>query len=160
MSRQVNLDSIALHFQPDWSDSGFYEIRGYLQDPSTAEYYRFLISRNGTMLTDTLSEWGITDDLFFNGQYVRGATIAFLDQGETDERLLPGDEVTVELNSISSDYSEFLRGAQTESFGSIPLFSGPPANVKGNISNGAIGFFAAYTTSRARVKLVDGAPGR
>jgi hypothetical protein len=44
--------------------------------------------------------------------------------------------------------------------GSNPLFSGPPANVKGNISNGAIGFFAAYTTSRSRIKVENKGYGK
>jgi hypothetical protein len=31
----------------------------------------------------------------------------------------------------------------------IPFFTGPPANVKGNITHGAVGFFAAYSNSWA-----------
>ena len=63
--------------------------------------------------------------------------------------LVPGDTVTVELNNMGKEYFGFLQEAQAELRGSNPLFSGPPANVKGNISNGAIGFFAAYSVSRA-----------
>ena len=101
------------------------------------------------MVSDTLNEWFVTDDKFFNGNYAYGATIAYLEQDLPEVGLRPGDKITVELNSIGKDYAGFLQAAQTELFGSNPLFSGPPANVIGNINNGAVGFFAAYSTTRA-----------
>jgi hypothetical protein len=33
------------------------------------------------------------------------------------------------------------------------LFTGPAANIKGNINSGAIGFFAAYSVSRATINV-------
>ena len=51
------------------------------------------------MLTDTLDEWFVTDDRFFNGNYAYGAPIAYLQQGKDDEKLIAGDTVTVEMNS-------------------------------------------------------------
>jgi hypothetical protein len=155
MNNAVMIDSADLIFQPDWSDSGFYEVQCYLKDPPTAEYYRFMIYKNGKILSDTLDEWLVIDDRFFNGSYIYGATVAFLDQGSENEKLEVGDEITLELNSVGRDYAGFLWEAQSELMGSNPLFSGPPANVKGNINNGAIGFFAAYATSRARIKVVN-----
>ncbi len=152
MNDAVRIDSSNLIFHQEWSDSGFYEVQCYLNDPPTDDYYRFLIYRNGKILSDTLDEWFVTDDRFFNGSYVNGATVAFLDQGSENEKLAAGDEVTLELNCLGRDYAGFLWEAQSELMGSNPLFSGPPANVKGNISNGAIGFFAAFTTSRSRIK--------
>ena len=59
------------------------------------------------------------------------------------------------MNSIGSGYANFIWEAQAEVQGSNPLFSGPPANVKGNIDNGAIGFFAAYSVSRAYTIVAD-----
>jgi hypothetical protein len=53
------------------------------------------------------------------------------------------------VNNIGKDYYDFLIGAQAEIRGSNPLFSGPPANVKGNINNGAIGFFSAYSVTHS-----------
>jgi hypothetical protein len=153
MSNSVRIDSANLIFHPEWSDSGFYEVQCYLKDPPTNDFYRFLIYKNGKMLSDTLDEWFVTDDRFFNGSYINGAGVAFLDQGSENEKLEAGDEITLELNILEQDYAGFLWDAQSELRGSNPLFSGPPANVKGNISNGAIGFFAAYTTSRIRIKV-------
>lgn len=143
------LDSVGLVYHPDWSDLGIWEVKCYVQEPPTVDFYRFMILRNNNMLTDSLSEWFITDDKFFNGNYTNGATVAYLQQGSPNEGLNPGDTVTVEVNSIGKEYYNFLLEAQAEIRGSNPLFSGPPANIRGNINNGAIGFFAAYSATRS-----------
>ena len=143
------LDSVSLLFHPDWADFGIWEVKCYVQEPPTVDFYRFLIIRNEVLLTDTLNEWFITDDKFFNGSYTNGATVAYLQQGSANEGLTPGDTVTVEVNNIGKEYFNFLFEAQAELRGSNPLFSGPPANVKGNISNGAVGFFSAYSATRS-----------
>jgi hypothetical protein len=147
----TRLDSVGLLLHPDWSTSGIWEVTCYAQDPPTFDYYRFLVSKDGIMVSDTLNEWFVTDDKYFNGNYANGAPIAYLEQDLPEVGLKPGDKITVEMNSIGKDYAEFLWAAQTELFGSNPLFSGPPANVTGNINNGAVGFFAAYSCSRAFV---------
>lgn len=143
------LDSVNLLFHPDWAKHGIWEVKCYVQEPPTIDFYRFLILRNHIMLTDSLNEWFITDDKFFNGNYTNGATVAYLQQGSAAEGLTPGDTVTVEVNSIGKEYFNFLSDAQAELRGSNPLFSGPPSNIKGNINNGAIGFFAAYSATRS-----------
>jgi hypothetical protein len=151
----ANLDSIGLTFHSDWSENGIWEVKCWVQDPPTKDYYRFLVSKNGKMLTDTLDEWFVTDDRFFNGNYVYGAPIAYLRSDKVDEVLKAGDLITVEMNSIGQEYASFITEAQSEIRGSNPLFSGPPANVKGNLSNGAIGFFGAYSISRASTVVAD-----
>ena len=145
----VPLDSIALLFHPDWSEKGIWEVKCYVQEPPSVDFYRFLVSRNNVILTDSIDEWFVTDDKFFNGNYTNGATVAYLQQGTAQEGLNTGDTVSVEVNSIGKGYANFLWEAQAELRGSNPLFSGPPANVKGNITNGAVGYFAAYSTTRA-----------
>ena len=150
-----HLDSVSLAFHSDWSDDGIWEVKVFVQDPPTEDFYRFLISKNREMLTDTLNEWFVTDDRFFNGNYVYDAPVAYLQQHLEDEFLIKGDTVNVEMNSIGSDYANFIWEAQAEVEGSNPLFSGPPANVKGNIDNGATGFFAAYSISRSYTIVTD-----
>jgi len=145
------LDSVSLVFHPEWTKEGLWEVKCYVQEPPTVDFYRFMIAKNQILLTDTLDEWFVTDDKFFNGSYTNGATVAYLRQSSAEEGLRPGDEVTVEVNSIGKDYYNFVIDAQAELRGSNPLFSGPPANVKGNISNGAIGFFTAYSVTRSSV---------
>jgi hypothetical protein len=149
------LDSVSLAFHADWSTNGIWEVKCYVQDPMTTDFYRFMISKNSKMLSDTLNEWFVTDDRFFNGNYAYGAPIGYLAQDKGDEVLNVGDTVTVEINNIGIDYANFIWEAQSEVRGSNPLFSGPPANVKGNINNGAFGFFAAYSASRSFTVAAD-----
>ncbi len=146
----AQLDSISLEYHPDWGPGGIWEVKSYLLDPPTNDYYRILISKNSTMLTDTLYEWYVTDDVFFNGNYTNGAGIGYLVQDYHDNTVSAGDTISAEVDGIGKDYASFIWDAQTEIWGSNPLFSGPSANIKGNIDNGAIGFFAAYSVSRAR----------
>jgi hypothetical protein len=148
MNYVSRVDSIGLLYHSDWGEEGVWEVKCFVLDPPTADYYRFMISRNFKLVTDTLSEWFVIDDKFFNGNYIAGASIGFLGQDSPDERLVAGDTVIAEINSIGKDYASFIQEAQSELFGSNPLFSGPPANVKGNISNGAFGFFSAYSITR------------
>ncbi len=144
-----SLDSVNLLFHPEWSKKGIWEVKCYVQEPPSVDFYRFLIYKNQILLTDTLNEWFVTDDKFFNGNYTNGASVAYLRQGSSQEGLLPGDTVTVEVDNIGKDYYNFVIEAQAELRGSNPLFSGPPSNVKGNINNGAVGFFSAYSATRS-----------
>jgi len=143
------LDSVSLAFHADWSVQGFWEAKVFVQEPPTVDYYRFMIYKNSHLLSDTITEWFVTDDKFFNGSYTNGAAVAYLNQGNPSEHLEPGDVVTVEVDNIGKEYCTFIWNTQSEIRGANPLFSGPPANVEGNISNGAIGFFAAFANTRS-----------
>ena len=52
------------------------------------------------------------------------------------------------MAGITKEYYKFLEALKTEAGYHNPLFDGPPANVIGNISNGALGFFAAQSLAR------------
>ncbi len=142
------IDSITLMYTANSFFSGW-EIQVWTWDPlGVKNYYVFKALVNGVLVTDTLNELIIQNDDLFDGNYTYGITSQFLmDSG--DEYLKPGDVVTFEANGITEEYYNFLLQAQTESFGQNPLFSGPPANVSTNLSNGALGFFTAYSVSRA-----------
>ena len=51
------------------------------------------------------------------------------------------------IRSYYEDYYYFIDAVNEETGIQVPLFSGPPANVPSNISNGAKGFFRVYSTS-------------
>jgi len=155
ISPPVVLDSIQLKFNPSWSEKGIWEVKGYFLDSAGPDYYRFLMFKNGIAITDTLSDWYVTDDQFFNGKYLMGSTLAWLQQDKANESLKKGDTVTAEIHVIEKEFADFIRSARSNMSGSNPLFSGPPANVKGNINNGAIGFFAAFSVSRAKIVVPE-----
>jgi hypothetical protein len=151
ISPPVALDSIRLKFNPTWSEKGVWEVKGFFLDHPGNDYYRFLMFKNGKVITDTLTAWYVTDDQFFNGKYLLGTTLAWLQQDKENETVKAGDTITAEVDVIEREFADFIRGARVNLSGSNPLFSGPPSNVKGNINNGAIGFFAGYSISRARI---------
>jgi hypothetical protein len=138
------IDSIGLVSHTDWGEKGFYEVTCYYQDPPTKDFYMFNIYKNGELLTDTINNRFITDDAFYNGNYTNGIGVGYLDQSKSREVLHLGDTITFQGCNITEDYYNFIVTLQAETGFQTPLFSGPPANVKGNIDNGAVGFFAAY----------------
>jgi hypothetical protein len=144
------IDSITLKLEENWGPDGIMQVQCYYQDPPTREFYMFNIFKNGEWLTDTISNRFISDDEFYNGNYTNGIGVGFLNQANEREKVKPGDTITFQGGSITEDYYNFIWTLQQEASGfSNPLFSGPPANVQGNISDGAIGFFAVYAVSYA-----------
>ena len=150
MNYVVELDSVKAEFRQMFGEHGMWDIRGWMQDPPSTDFYRFNILINRVVITTRIRNWIVTDDVFFNGQYVSGAPITFLNQNNRDERLASGDTLGVELFRINRDFYNFIMDAKSEISYSNPLFSGPGANVRGNISNGAIGYFTTYPISRAK----------
>ncbi|WP_430971607.1 DUF4249 domain-containing protein [Sunxiuqinia rutila] len=117
-------------------------------NPATEDYYLFKVYQNGVLATDSLHNYRAVDDRFFNGNELQGAFVQYFDE-EKGEYVAKGDTITLEMAGITKAYYEFLVGVDRETGTKVPLFSGPPANVKGNISNGALGFFAVMEVERA-----------
>ncbi len=111
----------------------------------------FNLYRNSSLVTDTLNELLVVDDRLYNGNYTNGISVGFFQEEYPDEVLVSGDTIMLEMGSITEDFAYFIWDVQIETGYNIPLFSGPPANIKGNISGGALGFFACYSTARATV---------
>ena len=80
MPKMYSPDSIKLLYHPDWGKKGYWETQLFLQDPPEANYYSFRGYRNDTLVTDTLSKVGISDDKFYNGRYVNGMPTIFWNQ--------------------------------------------------------------------------------
>ncbi len=149
----ARLDSIAVTFQPDWGKKGFWEIKLWAQDPGDeVNYYMFHYYRNDTLMTDSIWKVSITDDRYFNGNYIYGATAVYINNDHYWETLRPGDKVKLQMSGITKEYYNFISQVREAGY-SIPFFSGPPANVIGNISDGAVGFFSAYSDSWATTRV-------
>lgn len=144
------IDSIRIEYFEEWY--GYWEVQLFAWDPvETEDYYTFNVYRYDTLLTYPINEITIIDDSYFNGNFINGASIYyFVTDDEYGEYLYPGDSITVQMSGITQEYYNFLYEFQDEtSEFRNPLFNGPPANISTNISNGAIGFFAAYSVSYA-----------
>ena len=139
------IDSIRVEYVEKWEA---WEVKIYAWEPASLDFYTFNIIKNGVLITDTIDEIGISDDRFFNGNYTNGAAVYYLMEENPDEVVNPGDTITLVMASITKEYYNFIVELMDETFEyRNPLFSGPPANVSTNISNGAVGFFAAYSNT-------------
>lgn len=149
MMQVARLDSVQVSFQPDWGPEGIWEIKVFAQEPGDeVNYYMFHYYRNDTLMTDTIWKINISDDKYFNGSYIKGLTAVYINNENKWEAFKPGDKVTLQMSGITKEYYDFISQVQISGF-NIPFFTGPPANVQGNINNGGIGFFTAYSNSWA-----------
>ncbi len=140
-------DSISLNRFTTPFFSGF-QVALWSPEPSGVQYYNYKLQRNGVLINRNLSDFTIQPDDFFNNNYISGVPVGFLNNDNPVEFIQPGDTVTLEINSITREYYDFIFEAQSELFGNNPLFSGPPANVSSNLTNGAVGIFTAYSVER------------
>ena len=63
-------------------------------------------------------------------------------------------EARFDLFSISPEYRQFIKDMSDETFGNATILQGPPANIYTNVSNGALGFFCARSTTEPyRIKI-------
>lgn len=123
-------------------EKNYYNILIFCQEPgNTADYYMMDAYKNGVLLTDTVTKKGISDDLFFNGSYLNAMKAL---QIVADK----GDTITFRLSNIEKDYVLFLNALHMGTISGSP-FAGTPANLSGNISNGAFGYFYAASVSSA-----------
>ena len=146
----TRLDSIQTVFRPEIGKDGFWQVKLYAQDPpGRKNYYMINLYRNNKLWSDTITKVSVSDNQFFAGNYIDGINVFFINNEHKWETLYPGDTVMMELSAITKEYYNFIGQVQQAGF-SIPFFSGPPANVMGNVSNNGVGFFAAYSSSFAK----------
>ena len=131
------IDSVSVEFNTDFE---YWMVKIYAWEPAGPDYYMFNALRNDTLITDTINEISIGNDELIDGNYMNGVIV----MGFGKKSLKPGDKFTLVLSNISEDYYNYIIELQTEISYSVPIFSGPPANVSSNINNGAVGYFAAY----------------
>ncbi len=145
----THLDSVTYVFHPEYGKEGIWFINLWAQEPGDeVNYYMFNLYRNGKLMTDSIQKKRISDDALINGKYMTGITVFYLNNHDKLERLVPGDTITLQMSGITKEYFQFIDQVQQSGF-NLPFFSGPPANVQGNVNNGGVGFFAAYSNSYA-----------
>ncbi len=146
----THLDSIGTTFHAEWGPKGIWTIKLFAQEPADeVNYYLFNLYRNGVLLTDTITKKVVSDDKFYNGSYMNGVDVIYLNNDHPWETIFPGDTILLQMSGITKEYFDFINQVQQSGF-NLPFFTGPPANVQGNITNGGIGFFAAYSNSFAK----------
>lgn len=129
------IDSITLDYRDNFD---FYLLNLYATDPPTTDFYKFDAYVNGRIITDTASRALVSDDRFFNGNNTNGLPVMFC-VGTKSRPATPscsGWQPSTKIITGSFRASNGIRAIQS-------TLSGPAANVRSNVSNGGLGYFAA-----------------
>jgi len=129
------------------SYSGYgYDVLFYGQESQPAgDYYMYLLYLNNTLYSDTITEVSFASDEFVNGNYISEYPVYRVREEDISKI---STWVTLEMHSISKAYYDFMMAVLLETKWRGSPWDGPPANIPGNISNGAAGFFRASAVSR------------
>ncbi|MBT3384410.1 MAG: DUF4249 domain-containing protein [Prolixibacteraceae bacterium] len=142
----VTIDSLTSAFSEGFAflDAGYY-VTIYFEDPAEVKnYYQLKIYKNGKLKND-FDNLIIFDDNLFDGQKleIQPRNILFI----------PGDTATIELNSLDKNAYEYFKTFQ-EVISTNPG-SAAPANPNSNFTNGALGYFSAYSTGVKSIEIKD-----
>jgi hypothetical protein len=128
-----------------------WSINLYAQDPGGGRnFYLIKVLKNDTLLTDSVFKYSIADNTGFQGGYYDGFQAYFLREERADEKLTPGNKITVEMYAITEEYYNFIYDYILDYYPKVPIFSGPSANILTNIEpkDKAVGIFTAYSVKR------------
>jgi len=127
--------------------SGYgYDVLFYGHEPQPAgNHYMYNLYINNKLYTDTITEVNFASDEFVNGSFVRDYQVFRIREKDMTDVT---SSVTLEMNSISKKYYEFLAALMVETIWRGSPWDGPPANIPGNVSNGGTGFFRASAVKR------------
>lgn len=130
----------------------------YMQDLPTHEYYLIVSIHNGVEFSD-LREKSFWDDEIFGPEgssvYLNGAPVSFISD-TMDYQVGSGGTIGLIVESTSKDYFTYLLDVKDIHSGGNPMM-GNPANVRGNVNNGAVGYFATYSL-RSLDKFLENSP--
>jgi len=138
MGQTMTIDSLSFERFP-MAGPDFHLIKFFAQDPAEEGQFYMLKPVKNEQVQDSLFFWGIHSDLFSNGLYLK-------DEVGTVVRLQETGMVKLQCYSISREYASFINQC-SQAVDQNPFISTPGANVKGNISNGALGYFLASDVS-------------
>ncbi len=144
LNQLVEIDSLSYEYQAEQTffDSG-YRILLYFSDPYEEEnYYRVKIYKNGKRFDEA------DDIIVFDDSSINGRNIQVRMRSQLFE---VGDTAKVELFSIDRNAWEYLSSLR-ELVNQNPG-SPSPANPLSNLSNGALGYFSAWTKSTSEIVI-------
>lgn len=137
MPRVPAIDSIK--FTPDEDDPQLFHIGLFAQEnPLPGDFYFWGVFKDLIYQTTNLSLLSYTSDELINGSYINGNSVQSVKAG-------PGNRITLQMASIPKDYFNYCISVLQETVYNDGLFEAAPANIEGNISNGALGFFFTYS---------------
>jgi hypothetical protein len=144
MPRKVSIDSLSFEPTPEYMEfTGGYLINCHLHDPAGVDnFYRLKVSKlNGP----TEKIMYVFDDAFVDGNEIS--------MRWDDEQFFENDTVVVELQTLAESTYDYDR-TLSSLFEDGMIGSANPSNPVTNLSNGALGYFGAYTVSRDTIVII------
>ena len=136
MPRTPGIDSIS--FEKDDTDRSRVFIKMYGQEnPLPGDYYFWGVYKDFSYQTDNITKLFHLSDILINGSYIDGLKVQTIEAR-------PGSRIDLQMASIPGDYYYYSIAILKETVYTTGPFKPAPANLTGNISNGALGFFYAY----------------
>ena len=124
-----------------WEDSINFVLLSGQENEEENQFYILKTSVNGA-LNDTLDKWSYFSDELINGIYFNYELVAMFEGKETDT-------LDISLHSVSKEFFDYFTSiVNNTGYEPDPFFSTTPANFKGNISNGGLGFFQASSVRK------------
>lgn len=90
--------------------------------------------------------WEIASDEFVDGSLIDGAEILFIEAEK-------GESFVIEQYGLNEEAFDFYLAIQFETDFKGGIFDPPPANINGNIDNGALGYFLTASVVRDTVLI-------
>jgi hypothetical protein len=142
----VNLESIFIDSNPNHPREN--QLNLLINDPrGIANYYQVEVFQNDSLLNNG-SHFILYSDKYFDG---KSNYFAISGRRLGIDRFLPGDRIRVRLINIEKtmyDYFDVLHSITDEMH---ILSASTPSNPPGNIDNGALGYFAAWSISEKTI---------
>lgn len=120
-----------------FGDTTGYVLTEYLKDdPNYKNYYHVEVTRNDTLVTqDDGNIFVYTNDDQLLNDAPEGTPLQFF------QTFKKNDKVRVDAFNIDFDAFKYIEAVGIQANNGGTIFDGPPANIRGNISNGALGYF-------------------
>jgi len=145
--QRVNIDSLTCFYNPE---SIFYEVgyvvSCYFSDPEEARNFYRLKTYNINDGTKAKNSKELYNDDFYNGNNV---ILSW-----SNNVYQQNDTVVVELYSLDEQTYDYYKTLFPISGGTEMMSLTTPANPNTNLSNGALGYFGAYTISRDTIIIL------
>ena len=137
MKSVTRIDSIEFYYDPE--DDRKFLISLFAREPSTpGDNYMFSVYKDIFLETDTITELVFKNDNLINGKYIYDIIVQSV-RGKV------GNSITLKMSAITEEYYKYNIALLKEVLYNEGPFEAAPANIRGNLSNGALGFFAAVS---------------
>lgn len=136
MPRTPDIDSIS--FEKNDNDRSHVFVKLHAQEnPLPGDYYFWGVYKDYIYQSDNITKLHFLSDILINGSYLDGLKVQTVEANR-------GNRISLQMASISRDYFNYSIAILKETVYTTGPFKPAPANLKGNISNEALGFFYAY----------------